>query len=262
MGLVETEALILRTHKLAEADKIVVCLTRGYGTVRGVARGARKIKSKFGASLEPFTHINLTYFEKEGRELVSISQTEILTSYFQLARDAETVAALEYLSELAIEFAPPNQADERLFRMVKACLDAIAENPSTLRAIVRYYEIWMLRLAGFLPDARACGGCGKSLAEGPRARVFVTGEAHLRCADCAGAAGIPLDASAYERLLSARHMPPSAWALLGGAPRASTSDEALAALTRRLIERTLERKPRGQASSMPLVRTQASEGAK
>lgn len=258
MGLVETEGLILRTHKLAEADKIAVCLTKQTGTVRGVARGARKIKSKFGASLEPFTHINLTYFEKEGRELVSIRHTEILTSYFHLARDAETVAALEYLSELAIEFAPPHQADEKLFRMVKACLDAVVENPQTLRAVVRYYEIWMLKLAGFLPDSRVCGGCGKSLAEATRGRVYLTGEAHLRCADCAGAAGTPLEANAYEQLLATRHMSPGAWASRVTSARAS-EDDKLAPLTRRLIERALERKPRGQASSMPQVRVQAPE---
>lgn len=259
MALVETEGLILRTYRLAEADKIAVCLTKKSGTVRGVARGARKIKSRFGASLEPFTHVNLTYFEKEGRELVSISHTEILTSYFHLARDAETVAALEYLSELAMEFAPPHQADERLFRMVKACLDAVAENPQTLRAVVRYYEIWMLRLAGFLPDSRLCGGCEKNLTEEPRARVYLTGEAHLRCAECAGGAGTPLDTRAYEHLLTARNTPPAAWALRRTETRAD-GDDALAPLTRRLIERALERKPRGQASSMPQARAQTPEG--
>src|SRR5215210_978544 len=99
MGLNETEAFVLRTYKLAEADKIVVLLTRRAGLVRGVARGARRLKSKFGASLELFTHVALTYHEKEGRELVSIGQAEIIRSYFHLARREDALQALDYLSE-------------------------------------------------------------------------------------------------------------------------------------------------------------------
>src|ERR1700750_1423913 len=93
MGLVETEAIVLHTHKLADADKIVVSLTEKYGLVRGVAKGARRLKSRFGASLEPFTLINLTFFEKETRELVSIRSAEIIRSYFGAAGGSDTVPA-------------------------------------------------------------------------------------------------------------------------------------------------------------------------
>ncbi len=71
---IETEALILRTYNLAEADKIVVCLSRSAGLIRGVAKGCRKLRNRFGASLEPFTLINLTYYEKENQELVSFGR--------------------------------------------------------------------------------------------------------------------------------------------------------------------------------------------
>src|ERR1051325_3174452 len=114
MGLVETEAIVLHTHKLADADKIVVSLTERAGLVRGGARGARRLKSRVGASLEPFTLINLTFYEKETRELVTIKGAEIIKSYFGAAGDAYKVAALEQLVELVREFAPPHQADERL----------------------------------------------------------------------------------------------------------------------------------------------------
>ena len=72
MGLVDTEALILRTYNLAEADKIVVTLTRSAGLVRGVAKGCRKLRNRFGVSFELFTHIHFMFYEKENRELVSI----------------------------------------------------------------------------------------------------------------------------------------------------------------------------------------------
>ena len=78
MGLVETQAIVLQTFKLADADKIVLCMTEKAGLVRGVARGARRLKSRFGASLEPSTLIQLTFFEKETRELVTIKSAEIV----------------------------------------------------------------------------------------------------------------------------------------------------------------------------------------
>src|ERR1044071_2787041 len=160
MGLVETEAIVLHTHKLADADKIVVSLTEKSGLVRGGARGARRLKSRLGASLEPFTLVNLTFFEKETRELVTIKSAEIVKSYFGAAGDAEALAALVRLVETVREFAPPHQADERLYRMLRACIEALAGGVSP-SAVFTYCELWVLRLTGFLPDLRACGGCGR-----------------------------------------------------------------------------------------------------
>src|ERR1044072_3414061 len=108
MALFESEALILRTYNLAEADKIVVCLSRSAGLIRGVAKGCRKLRNRFGASLEPFTFVNLTYYEKENQELVSIRQTEILKSNFNLSSDPSILTALAYLGDLLIEFSPPH----------------------------------------------------------------------------------------------------------------------------------------------------------
>lgn len=79
MGLVETEAIILRSYRLAEADKIVIGLTKGAGVVRGVAHGARRLKSKYGASLEPFTHVALQFYEKEGVSLCRCGRWRFLS---------------------------------------------------------------------------------------------------------------------------------------------------------------------------------------
>ncbi len=122
MGVSETEAIVLRTYKLAEADKIAVFLAQNSGVMRGVARGARRLKSKFGASLEPFTLVSLSYFEREGQELVSIRQAEILRSYFGLSQNTEIVNGLEYICGLILEFTPPHEPNEKIFRMVRACL--------------------------------------------------------------------------------------------------------------------------------------------
>lgn len=243
MGLVETEAVVLRTYKLAEADKIVVCLTRDAGVVRGVARGARRLKSRFGASLEPFTLVSVSYFAKEGRELVSYRDAEILRSYFGLARDAETVATLEYLAELALEFAPPNDPDERLFRMVRACLEAVAQEPAGVHALARYYELWILRLSGFLPDLRACADCRRALERQETAYIGL--DSSLRCAQCAGEAGLRVSAEARAHWRRMSQKGPGEWAE-GFKQLQSPAQSELGEAAQRLIARALERIPRGQ----------------
>lgn len=258
MGLIETEAIVLRTYRLAEADKIVVCLTRQAGLIRGVARGARRLRSRYGAGLEPFTLVHLSYFEKEGRELVSLRGAEIIRSHFDLARSAEAFAVLEYLGELALEFAPPHQPDERLFRMIRACLDAVAAAPERLRAVARYYEVWVLKLAGLLPDTRACGGCGGKLGRVGE-RVYVNFETALRCEKCAGGKGMPLGAESYALLRAAHRLNPSDWAGEAGHVAGPAFDE-LSGLTRRLIARALEREPRGQTAHALLAASSSVSG--
>lgn len=259
MGLVETEAIVLRTYKLSEADKIVVCLTRGAGLVRGVARGARRLKSRFGAGLEPLTHVNLTYFEKEGRELVTLKQAEIVRSHFAWAADAEALPVLGYLCELAIEFAPPHDTDERLFRMVRACLEAAAAKPETLAAVSVYYELWMLKLAGFLPESRRCGGCGRGLPAGG-GRVYATPEGVLRCQSCAGAGDYAFDPEAHARLCEMQSKGPAAWAEAFGRAGAG-GRQGLLELARRLVRRALEKDLRGRVSAGAAADVRA-EGAR
>ena len=153
MGLVNTDAIVLRTYNLAEADRIAVCLTRSAGLVRAVAKGARRMKSRFGAALEPFTLIRLAFYEKENRELVTMSQAEILKSRFALASQPEASEVLAYMGELVADFAPPHEANETLFRMVSACVDALAKTPDGAQLVLRYFEVWLLRLAGKQPLA-------------------------------------------------------------------------------------------------------------
>lgn len=254
MGLVETEAVILHTHKLAEADKIVVCMTEKVGLVRGVARGARRLKSRFGAGLEPFTHVNLTFFEKEARELVSIKGAEIIKSYFGAAGDVEALAALEYLAELVREFAPPHQPDPKLFRMLRACVDALAEGPERSAALLSYCELWALKLAGFLPDYRACANCGAPLHGARAPEVYISTEGVLRCGACRQA-GQAVGASVYGLLYAMRSEGPRAWSQkFYAVPKAE--QQALSSIARRLVRRALEKEPK----SLSLPREASASG--
>jgi DNA repair protein RecO (recombination protein O) len=198
MALQTTEAFVLRTYSLAEADKICVFLTKEMGKVRGVAHGARKVKSRFGSALEPFTEVSLTYFQKEGRELVSISTCEIVRSHFySAARDPETAGAFSYMAELLTEFLPDNEANERLYRLVGAVLEAI-EKESDLALVLRYFETWVLKFSGFFPDLSRCSLCAEAAGAGEP--VFLTLEGAPRCQTCSGGRGLAVD-SALRRII-------------------------------------------------------------
>lgn len=241
MGTVETEAVIIRAYRLSEADKIIVSLTRGEGMIRGVARGARRLKSQFGAGLEPFTHVSLSFYVKEGRELVAIKRAEIIKSYFALSSQPEALAVLEHLGQLLIEFAPPHQADEKLFRLILACLDAADADPESVRAIHPYFELWVLKLTGFLPDLKVCGGCGRTIRAGLEA-VNMTVEGALRCAACAGGMPHTLSPALHRQISTLNQLRPAEWARRFQALPATDRDR-LAGLVARLTLRALERQP-------------------
>ncbi len=182
MGLVETEGIILKTYSLAEADKIVVLLTQNEGLVRGVAKGAKRLKSRFGGGLEPFSIINLTYFQKEERELVSISHIELIKSYFQSASNPQFLQKFAYLVDLLAEFAPPHDPNEKLYRMTKVCLETAAQIPESLESVALYFELWVLRLGGYLPDWKECNYCSRELHSDSNAGLQIN--FHLVCQKC------------------------------------------------------------------------------
>jgi DNA repair protein RecO (recombination protein O) len=188
MPLIETESLVLKTYNLAEADRIVVFLTREHGVVRGVAKGAKRLKSRFGSTLELFSTVELTYFQKEERELVSIQNAELVSSAFDRAGAPDYLDTFSYVADLILQFALPHDPNETLYRMMKASLDADAATPSELSALKLYGEIWVLRLAGYLPDWSRCEECGRAFAGDESATL--RGGFHLHCRRCRKSGGI------------------------------------------------------------------------
>lgn len=238
MKLVTTDAIVLRSYNLAEADRIVVCLTRSAGLVRAVAKGARRMKSRFGAALEPFTLLSLSFHERENRDLVTISNVEILKSHFNLNARIETAELLAYMGELIGEFAPPHEADERMFRMLSACIDALASTSGRDRMIQRYFEIWLLRLAGLFPDLRSCVDCQRSIESG----VEFDAEFRPYCEECGRTGTASLASSALEVVRTVSRHSPAKFA--EGEPLTEYDDAKIGDLTHRLITRALDRVPR------------------
>jgi DNA repair protein RecO (recombination protein O) len=153
--LYTADALILRTYKLGEADRIVVFLTRDRGKKRGVAKGARRPRSRFAAALEPMTEARVAYFEKERRELVGLNYAEPVRSPMALvgAPLFDALGYIGYFAELLDEWAQEADADDRLFRLGASMLDALSAG-APVEPLARYFECWLLRLQGVYPEAR------------------------------------------------------------------------------------------------------------
>src|ERR1700761_2926378 len=118
-----SETYVLRTYPFRESDLIVSFFTRDQGKLRGVARRARRPKSSFGSGLERLSLVNLSYSQKENRELVNLNSCDLLQSQFGLVRDFDASVALDYLAEISDHLLPPNEANERFFRLLAAVLD-------------------------------------------------------------------------------------------------------------------------------------------
>jgi DNA repair protein RecO (recombination protein O) len=165
MPLYSADALILRTYKLGEADRIVVFLTRDRGKKRGVAKGARRPKSNFVGALEPMTHARVAYFEKEQRELVSLNYSEAARSALS-SGTIEGLGCAAYFAELIDEWASESHEDERLYRLGVSMVEAIATGVPA-EPLTRYFEFWLLSLQGVYPAGRVAG-------LSPEAQAFLT----------------------------------------------------------------------------------------
>lgn len=237
MPLYSAEALILRTYKLAEADRIVVFLTRDRGKKRGVARGARRTRSRFAGALEPLTRASVSYFEKETRELVSLDYAEPLCSPLSAA-DPEALGYVGYFAELLDEAAQDADPNERLFRLGVAVVEALRVG-TPLVPLARYFEYWVLRLQGVYPPWRTCQTCGAALGTGG-ACLSRTREG-FACGRCSGRDRADLSADALAFLRRVAELPPEG---LAAVTMPSSAGREIAAVHRALISAHLEREPR------------------
>lgn len=244
MSLIETESLVLKTYNLADADKIVVFLTHDHGVVRGVAKGAKRLKSKFGSGLEPFSIVQVTYFQKDAVELVSIQRADLVRSYFSAASDPEFLQKFSYLSDLLVTFSPPHDPNETLYRMARSCLETAAADTANLLAVGVYFELWMLRLAGYLPDWSKCDECGRVFDE--TEETSVRANFHLMCSACRRSSGREMEVESRAIAVSARNLSPDKFAEF----TAGKDDKlkGLSILLKQMISQSIGREIGGETS--------------
>jgi DNA repair protein RecO (recombination protein O) len=164
MPIEQSEAIVLRSFDVGEQDKIVVFFSRDKGIIKGIAKGARKFGNRFGSSLEPLSLVKSFYYEKERKDLVTVSYCDLLESFFEIQNEPKRAFTLSYFSELTEEFSPSHAKDEHLYRLLLSALRSLKAG-GDLNFLTRYFEAWLLKIHGVLPDFKKCKKCRKTLTE-------------------------------------------------------------------------------------------------
>jgi len=166
MPLKQSEAIVLRTYPLHEADLLVTLFTRLEGKVKGVAKAAKKSRRRFAGALEPLTCVRVLWEDRERRELARIDSCEVLASPLSSQVDYPRIVALGHVAEMLDEMMPEREANDAIYRLAISVLANL--NSNAIWMPVTYFQLWLVRLMGFLPELGACIVCGRAL-DGQRA---------------------------------------------------------------------------------------------
>jgi DNA repair protein RecO (recombination protein O) len=191
----ETEAIILKTFPLGEADRLVSFLGRTSGRIRGVAGGARRLKNRYGSTLEVLSHVQLWYVEKETRDLVRIQQCELIESFNKAQSDYELSTGLAVVSEISELVLPEHEVAESMFRLILLAAREI-ERTADWTVPLSYFGFWAVKLGGWLPRFDRCSLCSETLGAGPA--FYTPWEPGLVCEKCRRSAMRPLHRPARE----------------------------------------------------------------
>lgn len=179
MALKQSEAIVLRSYPLHEADLLVTFFTRAEGKVKGVAKSAKKSRKRFGGALEPLTAVRVYYDDREGKDLARIDSCDVLESPLATTVDYPRAVALGHIAELLDELLPEREVNDAIFRLAVAVLANL--HAGAIWMPLTYFDLWLVRLVGFLPDFGECGVCGARL-DGDRAYFHAMADG-LMCAD-------------------------------------------------------------------------------
>jgi DNA repair protein RecO (recombination protein O) len=221
-----TEAIILHTFPARERDKLVVFLTPEQGKRKGWAYGARSLRSRFGASLEPLAKVRIGFVERESDEVVRIESVDLLRSLFPAQQELASSIAATYIAETVDTFAQADDPSELIYRLLDHTTGALLEGAHPM-PVVTYAELWMLRLAGILPSPRSCSECDRPLSRplrfDARLPAFV-------CPDCAAGDAMVMPNDVAEALEAIMRLPVADFA---AAPEVLFELRSLAATLRR-----------------------------
>lgn len=234
MKLYRDTGIVLRTYRLGEADRIVVLFTEHHGKVRAVAKGIRKTQSKFGARLEPASHVRLLLHK--GRDLDIVSQADLVEAPVHLRADldrlTQAMAVLEVVDQLSLDREP----DVQRYRMLVGVLRTLEERPSPLVVPAFFWK--MLAVEGVKPELDSCVACGEQMMP---LVAFDVDQGGVLCRSCRRGMSISPEALSLMRQV------------LGGslnaalaAPLTSATHE-VAHLATRFMEHHLERRLRAVA---------------
>lgn len=232
MPLKESEALVLRTYPFRESDLLVTLFTRNDGKVRGIARAGKKSRRRFGGALEPLTYIKVTWEDRERQELVRLDACEVIESPLTSEVSYPRAIALGHVAELLDELSPDREPNDAVFRLALSVVRKL--QGSNLWLPLTYFELWMARLMGYLPDISECISCGQVL-NGSRAYFHALADG-LMCPQHKRLASSEL--SPESRALAAQMLRVP----LAGVAPASNSAADLRKFLLQMLERHIEKK--------------------
>lgn len=176
----KTEAIIISSMNLGEADKLVTFFSLDRGLLKGVARNARKSFRRFGAGLEAFTVSRLHLFEREHQELLRIESADILAQHVEICGDLGRAAAGAVMLELVKEMAPPGERNAPVFLLLSRTLRFLNQGGDPV-FLLSVFEIKLFSLLGYQPKLDHCLSCGNS----PKGEmVFLALKGGILCPDC------------------------------------------------------------------------------
>ncbi|MDR3791861.1 MAG: DNA repair protein RecO [Terracidiphilus sp.] len=237
-----SEAVVLRTWPVQEADLVVSFFTRDYGLLKGIAKSALKSRKRFGGALEPMTMVRAWFAERPRQDLVRLDQLEIVSSPLAQPIDLARISVLSFYAELLDESLPERDPQETVFRLLVSVLEQThALQPHLVEPWMplTYFQLWMTRLMGLLPDLAHCTVCNEPLRAAEA--YFQSHTDGLFCPLHRAAGAQLLSADSWQLALHMLRAPVAAFAT-EPFPRRRALD--LRRFTLQSLERHLERKLR------------------
>jgi DNA repair protein RecO (recombination protein O) len=173
-----TEGIVLKTVPFGEADLIVTYLTNDYGIIRAFAKSPRKIRSRFGSSLEPFTHANIAFWGKEDAPLPRLTQADIIYPFDGLRSALKCFLKVSEMTELTLHFVPERERNGKVYSLFLDTLHT-AETDCDAGLLLLYYKLRLLEIVGYLPRLSGCGRCGRG------GEAFYLSDGTVLCEACA-----------------------------------------------------------------------------
>ena len=195
--ITKTDAIVLKSMRYRETSRIVTFYTRRYGKLKAIAKGARDLKSKFGASLEPMTLSSLVLYKKEQRELQFISQCDIVRQYKRIHSEIGRMAVALSVVELVNQLTHDEEENLALFSLLVKTLDTLEKSEKMFESLFYAFEIRLASLFGFGLHLDKCVSCGKRLEfNGVSTHVMMDiGKGGIFCPACSASSGRPLGRS-------------------------------------------------------------------
>jgi DNA repair protein RecO (recombination protein O) len=173
-----TEGIVLKTFPYGEADLIVTYLTGEYGVLKAFAKSPRKIKSRFGSSLEPLTHARIAFWGKEDSALPRLTQSDIVHPFHTVRSSLKCFLKVSEMIELTLHFVPERDASTRAYALLMDTLRGMEDDCET-RLLPLYYKLKLLEITGYLPRLQSCGRCGG------KGDAFYLSHGTVLCGGCA-----------------------------------------------------------------------------